>query len=150
MYCYLPVTPDVLWNNELKTLALLKLQSGVFGWAIVGTKSPHLCLLVLFKKLRFIFTKLLFGSHKQAFWQMTTMIRILRDFKPILHLNLYSEYRLEERITGSKIDVDLSAGSTYMRVYTIGEGQLIMETYLTYTAMSQIWTLNSEIYSAIL
>ena len=81
---------------------------------------------------------------------MTTMIRILRDFKPILHLNLYSEYRLEERITGSKIDVDLSAGSTYMRVYTIGEGQLIMETYLTYTAMSQIWTLNSEIYSAIL
>ena len=25
----------------------------------------------------------------------------------------------EERITGSKIDLDLSAGSTYIRVYTV-------------------------------
>jgi len=44
---------------------------------------------------------------------MTTMIRILRDFKPILDLDLYTEHMPEERITGSKIDLDLSA-STYI------------------------------------
>ena len=43
------------------------------------------------------------------FTRMMTMIRILRDFKPILYLNLYSEHMPEERITGSKIDLDLSA-----------------------------------------
>ena len=51
---------------------------------------------------------------------MTTIIRILRDFKPILDLDLYSEHMPEERITGSKIDLDLSAGSTYTRVYMVG------------------------------
>ena len=50
---------------------------------------------------------------------MTTMIPILRDFKSILDLDLYGEHMPEERITGSKIDLDLSAGSTYMRVYTV-------------------------------
>jgi len=44
----------------------LKLQSGVFVWVIAGTKWRHLCLLVLFNKLRLIFTKLLFGSHKHV------------------------------------------------------------------------------------
>ena len=29
------------------------------------------------------------------------------------------EHRPEERITGSKTDLDLSAGSTYTRVYTV-------------------------------
>jgi len=38
----------------------------MFVWAIVGTKSLHLCLLVLFNKLRLFFTKLLFVSHKHA------------------------------------------------------------------------------------
>ena len=47
------------------------------------------------------------------------MIRILRDFKPILDLDLYGEHMLEERITGSKIDLDLFAGSSYTRVYTV-------------------------------
>ena len=50
---------------------------------------------------------------------MMTMIRILRDFKPILDLDLYDEHKAEERITGSKIYPDLSAGSTYTRVYTV-------------------------------
>ena len=53
---------------------------------------------------------------------MTTMIPILRDFKPILDLDfcdLYGEQMPEERITGSKIGLDLSAGSTYTRVYTV-------------------------------
>jgi len=50
---------------------------------------------------------------------MTTMIRILRDFRPMLNLDLYSEHMPEERITGSKIDLDLSAGSTYTQVYTV-------------------------------
>jgi len=31
---------------------------------------------------------------------MTTMIPILRDFKTILNLDLYSEHMSEERITG--------------------------------------------------
>jgi len=47
------------------------------------------------------------------------MIRILRDFKPILDPNLYGDHMPEERITGSKIDLDLSARSTYTRVYTV-------------------------------
>ena len=38
---------------------------------------------------------------------MTTKIQILRDFKPLLDLNLYGEHMAEERITGSKIDLDL-------------------------------------------
>ena len=41
------------------------------------------------------------------------------DFKPIGDLNLYSEHMSEERITGSKIDLNLSAGSTYTQVYTV-------------------------------
>jgi len=40
-------------------------------------------------------------------------------FKPILDLDLYSEQMLEETITESKIDLDLSAGSTYTRVYMV-------------------------------
>ena len=50
---------------------------------------------------------------------MTTMIWILRDFKPILNLDLYGEHTPKEIITGSKIDLDLSAGLTYTRVYTV-------------------------------
>jgi len=34
------------------------------------------------------------------FSQITTMIPILRDFKPILDLDLYGEHLPEERITG--------------------------------------------------
>jgi len=47
---------------------------------------------------------------------MMTMIQMLRDFKPILD---HGEYMPEEIITGSKIDLDLSAGSIYTRVYTV-------------------------------
>jgi len=47
------------------------------------------------------------------------MIQILRDFKPILDLNLYGEHTPEEIMTGSKTDLDLSARSTYTRVYTV-------------------------------
>ena len=36
-----------------------------------------------------------------TFFGMMTMIRILRDFKPILDLDLYGEPMPEERITGS-------------------------------------------------
>ena len=50
---------------------------------------------------------------------MMTMIRIFSGFKAILDLNLYGEHMSEERITRSKIDLDLSAGSTYMRVYMV-------------------------------
>jgi len=38
---------------------------------------------------------------------MATMIGILRAFKPVLDLNLYGEHMLEDRITGSKIDLGL-------------------------------------------
>ena len=50
---------------------------------------------------------------------MTTMIRILRDFKTMLDLDFYGEHMHEEIITGSKIDLDLTAGSTYTRVYMV-------------------------------
>jgi len=51
-----------------------------------------------------------------AFMRMTTTIRILRDFKPILDLDLYGEHMPEERITGSKVDLDLSY---YTRVHMV-------------------------------
>ena len=54
-----------------------------------------------------------------TFSRMTTMIPIFKDFKPILDLDLYGEHMLEERITGSKTGLDLSAGSTYTRVYMV-------------------------------
>jgi len=50
---------------------------------------------------------------------MTTMIRILRDFQPILDLDLYGERTHEKTLTGSKTGFKLSAGSTYTRVYTV-------------------------------
>jgi len=53
------------------------------------------------------------------------MIQILKDFKPILDLDLYSEHMPEERITGSKIGLDLSARSTYTRVYTVAENHTL-------------------------
>jgi len=37
----------------------------------------------------------------------------------VIDLHLYGEHRPEERFTGSKTDLDLSAESTYMRVYTV-------------------------------
>ena len=37
----------------------------------------------------------------------------------VIDLDLYGEHRPEERITGSKTDLDLSAGSTYTRVYMV-------------------------------
>jgi len=40
----------------------------------------------------------------------------------MLDLDLYGEHMPEERIIGSKIDLDLSAGSTYTRVYTVTKG----------------------------
>jgi len=54
-----------------------------------------------------------------TFSRITTMIPILRDFKSILDLDLYGEHMPKERITGSKTGLDLSAGSTYTRVYTV-------------------------------
>ena len=39
----------------------------------------------------------------QLFWRMMTMIRILRDFKPILDLNLYGEHSLWKEIQGQKL-----------------------------------------------
>ena len=41
---------------------------------------------------------------------------------------LYGEHMPEVRITGLKIDLDLSAGSTYMRVYIV---HLIVNRYFT-------------------
>ena len=55
---------------------------------------------------------------------MTNMIPILSDFKSILDLDLYGEHMPQERITGPKIDLDLSAGSTYTRVYTVFKNML--------------------------
>jgi len=40
-------------------------------------------------------------------------------FKPILNIDLYGEHMPEERSIRSKIYLNLSAGSTYTRVYTV-------------------------------
>jgi len=41
--------------------------------------------------------------------------RMTRDFKPIPDLDLYSEHMPEERITGSKIELNLS--TLYVSIY---------------------------------
>ena len=69
--------------------------------------------------------KLIFTTHLLTPWvwmtgstfsRITTMIPISRDFTSILDLDLYGEHMHEERITGSKIGLDISAGT---RVYTV-------------------------------
>ena len=37
----------------------------------------------------------------------------------VIDTDLYGEHRPEERITGSKTNLDFSAGCTYTRVYTV-------------------------------
>jgi len=49
---------------------------------------------------------------------LTTTIQILRDFKPIFELDLYGEHILRKELRGQKL-TDLSAGSTYTRVYRV-------------------------------
>jgi len=69
---------------------------------------------------------------------MTRIIRILRDFKPILNLDLYGEHMPEERITGSNIDLDLSAGSVYTQAYTV------IISFWNYTRRNTIKTITLE------
>jgi hypothetical protein len=67
-----------------------------------------------------IFTTYLLTPSVWNDWvRLPAMIRIWGHFKPILDLDLYGEHMREERITGSKIYLDLSPGSTNMRVYTV-------------------------------
>jgi len=67
------------------------------------------------------------------------MIRILKDFKPILDLDLYGEHIPGERITGSKIDLDLSAGLTYTQVYMVHSTHTMSPCYnmLMYITIQQ-------------
>ena len=44
----------------------------------------------------------------------------------VIGLDLYGEHRPEERIIGSKTDLDLSAGSSYTRVYTVVRNGIII------------------------
>jgi len=48
------------------------------------------------------------------------MILILRDFKPLFDLVLYSEHMPDERITWSKIGLNTYT-PIYTRVYTVDE-----------------------------
>ena len=88
-------------------------------------KAKSVCVCVCrWKKLILIYLWCTCWHHEyettgSAFSLMTTMIRSLGDFKPILDLDLYGEHMPEERITRLKIYRDLSAGSTYTRVYTV-------------------------------
>ena len=52
----------------------------------------------------------------------TFSVREYLKLKPILDLDLYGEPMPEERITGSKSDLDLSAELTYTRAYTVVPG----------------------------
>jgi len=67
------------------------------------------------------------------FSPMMTVIQIFRDFKPILELDLYGEHMPEERI-----DVNLSARSTYMWVYMWGSGLGIGQFFLEMMRMIPI------------
>ena len=53
----------------------------------------------------------------------------MRDFKSILDLDLYNEHIPKERITGSKINLDLSAGSTYIQVYMVRQTKLYIHWF---------------------
>ena len=80
-----------------------------------------------------------FEMTGSAFSGLTTMIRILKDFKPILDLDLYGEHIPGERITGSKIDLDLSAGLTYTQVYMVHSTHTMSPCYnmLMYITIQQ-------------
>jgi len=85
--------------------------------------SPCVSVSLPVKKLILIYLPCTCWHHEfemtgSPFSWMKTMIWILRDFKPLLNLNLYGEHMPGERITGSKIDFDLSA---YRRVYTVNK-----------------------------
>ena len=78
----------------------------------------------------------------------------------VIDLDLYSEHRPEERITGSKTDFDLSAGSTYTRVYMVNtilsllyiiillkiSHQLPIKVMITYQIQVK-WLENGSLYS---
>ena len=57
----------------------------------------------------------------------------------VIDLDLYSEHRPEERITGSKTDLDLSARSTYTRVYMV---VLLGRSQILYLLSQPCWVLN--------
>jgi len=89
---------------------------------VTSKQNPCVCVWLPVKKLILIYLQCTCWHHEfemteSTFSWMKTMIRILRDFKPILDLDLDGEHMPEERIRGSKIDPDLSAGLTYTRVY---------------------------------
>ena len=56
-------------------------------------------------------------SLKKTHLDLVYNAEIMASEIRVIDLELYGEHRLEERITGSKTDLDLSAGSTYTRVY---------------------------------
>jgi len=90
----------------------------------IKVKYVCVCVLLMVKKLILIYLWHTSWHHEfettgSVFSRMTTMISILRDFKPILDLDLYGEHMPEERMTGSKIDLDLSARLTYTWVYMV-------------------------------
>ena len=67
------------------------------------------------------------------------MTMILRDFKPILDLDLYGEHMPVEQITGSVIGLNLSAGSTYTQVYTVP----IKGSFTVYCLEVYMWDVSS-------
>ena len=73
---------------------------------------------------------------RSAFSWMTTMIRILSDFK-LIRIELNGEHMPEERSTGSKIDLNFSAGSTYTRVYTVLQDST--QYYRFFTSIASFW-----------
>ena len=129
---YSPLAVKQLINNTCQ----LKLQSGCLMWPVcllvkynIKVKSVCVCvslsLWLVVKKSILIYLQRTCWHHEfemtgSASW-MNTLIRIFRDFKPILNLHLYCEHMPEERITVSKIDLTtyLPGGlDLYVCVYT--------------------------------
>ena len=54
-----------------------------------------------------------------VFRKKTHLVLVYNAEITVTDLDLYGEHRPEERIIWSKTDLDLSAGSTYARVYTV-------------------------------
>ena len=95
----------------------MKLQLGVFGvtslFISYNIKEKFVCMCVAASEEIDID---IFTTHLLTPWIWNDWVSFLRDFKPLVDLDLYGEHMPEERITGSKIDLDISVRSTYARV----------------------------------
>jgi len=120
----LPVKKLIVILIYLQGACQLKLPSGVFGvtslFISYTIKAKAVCVCHCWWRNWYWYIYNALDDTMSLKW----LDQLFREyFKLILDLDLYSEHMPEERITGSKSDLNLPAGLTYMQVYTVGSGK---------------------------